>query len=522
MNNKKLLILTIGICIVLLGMFALLNTYVLWTVKKKQTGENIVKGTCISFRLEEEQDDNNNLITGINLVDTWPITDEKGKELKGYTFKLENKCDKQIDYEIVLESLKIEGENYFNSEYVKVQLDNKEIKRYSDLEKVESEEENNIRETRHLYSGIMSRYVEDNNTYNIRNHTIKIWISEDAPNSEIGKEFKSKIRVYAGQIKIPPEYKLSDEECFTYDIDTKTVTNYDINRCGTDLVLPPTINGNPVEKISLYNSNNDYSSLLTYVNLENAIYLKEIAQASFWRYVGTGKDLVIPDNVSEIDGIAFSDFNGNKLILGNGLTQIGSQAFQHYVGKNQTLIIPDSVLEISDYAFRSFSGEELYLGKSLTTIDVRAFVFYKGKKLIIPDNVRVIRHAAFANFNGEELHLPSSATSIGEEAFYNYVGTNKELVIPDSVSYIGYDAFCKYDGPSLVLGNNVEIIGPRAFYSYNGSNFTIPSKIKAISNNVFYSFLGIINIDISEADFEQVGKEDNWKNPNATLNFLVN
>ena len=147
-NNKKLF-LVIGVCALLVGMFILLNTYAYWRIKGEQSESNYVVGACLNFEFVELEDENGK-IGGFTLEGdkAMPISDEEGTTTTGYTFKIENTCDKAVDYQVVLESLKIvnpetsayyPNEKYFSDNKIKIQLDNGAIKTYNKYDEVDAD-----------------------------------------------------------------------------------------------------------------------------------------------------------------------------------------------------------------------------------------------------------------------------------------------------------------------------------------------------------------------------------------------
>ena len=495
MTSKKKTFFAIGIAVFLIGLFILLNTYAFWRLKGEQSDSNYVVGACLSFEFVEtpDPDHEGETIGGFDLTDTWPISDEEGIATTGYTFKIKNNCAEDVNYQVVLESLKTQNENYFDNDYIKLQLDNKGINRYSALDNVDNDTTDNhpenIRETKEVYAGVIPGTDKDteNNIKSEVTHTIRIWVSSDAENDQIGKEFKSRIKVFAGQGVPEPDIAVTPEECFTFDASTGTITGYDYQTCGTEsLVIPATIGGVMVKKISFDQNGSVVQQNWGYLDLSKATGLEYIDRYSFLRYVGTGYDLVIPDNVSFIGQQAFQDFNGSKIIFGDKLNEIGLSAFYYYKGEDengvkQELVIPDSVTEIG----------------------AAAFLCFDGSNLILSNNLNVVKYSTFNH----------------------YVG-NGPLIIPDSVQSVGNNAFALFNGSDLILGSGLKEIGYGAFSAYTGNPFTIPSNITSIGQAAFGYYSGVININMSETDFNDPNKVtliSGWRSTvNTTLNYLVN
>ena len=499
----KSLMLTVLI-IVSICLITITLTYSFWLIKRSQSKDNSILGACLDLEFEDALENINGIT--INKANGWPISDYEGLNNNDnkYTFKVVNKCSRDVDYIIGIEDLLEATNNKFSYSSITVALDGNKIGTIAELETIDYGTGNPSKK--------LSIETVSKNGYN--EHTFQIWINETSTIQEASNIFKTKLFVVAGQgiikhdagsnsvdiqtgesdfiIDDESSLGLSDESCFRVDSNNPNkVTFYNVSTCGTRLVLPPTINGNPVELLYL---RFDISESLTYVNLENAIYLKEIDNGTFQEYVGTNQELVIPNSVTKIGNLAFKNFSGSNLVLSNNLTTIGYSAFYEYVGENKELIIPDSVTQIGDEAFYKFMGTNLVLGDNLTSIGFMSFENYKGtnQELIIPNNVETIGSSAFNSFVGTNLILSNNLVSIGAGAFQYYSGKNQELTIPDTVKTIDAEAFRSFSGTKLVLGNDLETIGTNTFMCYQGENqeLVIPNNVTEIGMGAFRWFIG--------------------------------
>ena len=495
MNKKRLFIVTIlGITLALL--LSLLAGYMYWCFSKPKSVTNKRYDTCLSIKYDLE---------GITLSNTVPMTDDDGLNQQGYNFKVINKCEEDLSYLVVLDSVE-ESKAMINPEYVKISVDRGLILNYRDLSDATPEFiDYKPKASKEIYNGQIPRGVSG--MAKEVEHNIKMWISSDLPTEEIGKEFLGKLRVIVGQQLPEQEYALTPGSCFEFDSITGTIIGYDEEQCSTDyLVIPQKINGIIVEKIDFLgnpknnNECQDCKINWEYIDLSSATELKVIGKSCFDGYMGIGQQLIIPNSVNTIDDRAFQHYIGTNLTLGNGIETISSKAFLHYVGTGKELSIPNSVKTIGGETFSSFNGRNLKLGNSINVIDSSAFKSFIGtdQKLNIPDSTTIIGISAFESYNGTALTLGSSLNTIKNRAFLNYYGTNIELVIPDSVKNIGSSVFLKYSGNNLVLGSGLSTIG----------------------DNAFNSFKGTINVKMSETSFNIVSKNDVWKNEFATLHFL--
>ena len=144
---------------------------------------------------------------------------------------------------------------------------------------------------------------------------------------------------------------------------TITITDYDINIGGIDVVIPSTIDGKTVVAIG---DNAFYAKALStetsMLNKSNIQFMsnkedREIAAVS----LGDIKSVVIPSTVKSIGERAFANNQISSVTLSNGLETIGEVAFT----KNQltTITIPKSVTNIGSSAFYKGSSSNPNLTK---------------------------------------------------------------------------------------------------------------------------------------------------------------
>lgn len=164
-----------------------------------------------------------------------------------------------------------------------------------------------------------------------------------------------------------------------------------------------------------------------------------------------------------------------KIVIGNGVTSIGSNAFYQCSDMQATLDLSDA--------------------KALTSIGNNAF--YGCKKLTgslkIPDSVTEIGAEAFLDCNNlsGNFELPEGLQSVGNDAFYNCYNLTGGLKLPDTVTSIGTGAFyncAKLDG-YLVLSSSLTKIPQNAFnHCVNlkvEDKLVIPNSVTVIENSAF-------------------------------------
>ena len=256
-------------------------------------------------------------------------------------------------------------------------------------------------------------------------------------------------------------------------------------------------------------------------------------------YLGTDKEVVIPDGVTQIgDGsihVFVNSGSGNggfsssvfrncdiiSVIIPNSVTKIEAHAFE-YCKNLKNIIFPDSVTYIGNGAFSDCS--------SLTSV-------------IIPDSITNIEGSAFSNCstlekivveeNNPIYDSRDNCNGIIETSSNELITGCKNTVIPNSISSIGADVFYRCSGlTSITIPNNVTSIGRKAFSAGSSlekiivdednpvydsrdncnaiiktssnelllgcKNTVIPDNVTSIGNGAFSGCSGLTSIDIPD------------------------
>ncbi len=196
------------------------------------------------------------------------------------------------------------------------------------------------------------------------------------------------------------------------------------------------------------------------------------------------KDLVIPNDITEIKNYAFYNCRGlTSVTLGNSVTSIGEDAFQNCSGLT-SVTLGNSVTSIGSSAFSSCTG--------LTSIT-------------IPNSVTTIGNYAFYNCSGlTSITIPNSVTSIGGCAFLYCTGLTS-VTIPNSVTSIGEYAFNYCDGLTSVNFNaeNCTSMGSSSYPVFEGcpnlKTINIGNSVKTIPNYAFYGCTGLTSVTIGNS-----------------------
>ncbi len=162
-TNKKAIITVLSILLVLSIMLS--TTYALFM--KVNTLDNTESYTSGILDVTVEEG------TALTLSNTLPMTDEEGSALTPYTFKVTNTGN--LTYTFDLKLLSTTTSNQINPAYIKVKLDDNSPVTLSSL-------------SNGLIASDLTLNPSDSVTMSVR-----IWLSIDTPNTEIGKSFSAKI-----------------------------------------------------------------------------------------------------------------------------------------------------------------------------------------------------------------------------------------------------------------------------------------------------------------------------------------
>ena len=163
MNKKKIMIIVSSIILVLVALFT--TTYSLFY--KEDVAANPSNYSTGILQIEATS-----LSDTISLDSALPMTDEEGIETTPYVFSIKNTGN--VDYKFDVKLLSTSS-NTINSQYIKLKIDN-------DNPVVLSSLTNSI-----IKSNVVVKAKESINI------TLRVWLSKDTPNTEIGKTFNSQI-----------------------------------------------------------------------------------------------------------------------------------------------------------------------------------------------------------------------------------------------------------------------------------------------------------------------------------------
>ena len=197
--NKKFIII-LSILGVLLGVSLFLGiSYAYYIVSVSQTNKNIVKSSCLSLSISNEEN-------VIKLEKQIPIRNEEGKNLTPYTFTITNTCNSFMAYSLNLEEL--EGST-LSSKYIMTMINDKDYVNMASLSSTGNYYDSSV-ESRVLATGSLGANASID-------YSLRLWMDEATPltSDAMNKSFKSKIVVVATPTKTVDFDYTGTEQVFT-------------------------------------------------------------------------------------------------------------------------------------------------------------------------------------------------------------------------------------------------------------------------------------------------------------------
>ncbi len=275
---------------------------------------------------------------------------------------------------------------------------------------------------------------------------------------------------------------------------------------------------------NLYSCDKKLGGGLYWTMNEKGIHFRQIAVA------GSGP---IPD-YGEEDWPVWTDNYVTRVVIGSGVTRVGSYAFAHLEYLSE-IYMPDTLTSIGDHAFTfgfqvpiystvtipagvksigtgAFSDCECLcavrvMGGNSVYSSVDGAVYNRSKtellfvpegyagELKVPDSVKTIAPGACrgcAHINS--VTLPEGLTTIGEEAFKG-CGELTEITIPAGVKEIPAEAFSECTRlEEATIPDSVTAIGPWAFSCRWLSTVHMGSGVKTIGENAFGGCVCLANV----------------------------
>lgn len=212
-----------------------------------------------------------------------------------------------------------------------------------------------------------------------------------------------------------------------------------------------------------------------------------------------------------------------KLIINEGITEIGESAFQDFSNLSGTLVLPESLTSIHSQAFYNCDGitGELILPERLTYIGGNAFASCNGLSgdLVIPDSVTEIVSQAFYGCTGLDgtLILSENLEIIGQRAFGTCLNLTGDIVIPKSVAKldVGHTFDQCENIHSIAFANPECVIGDDYYSTTYHLEEIMPTSVivKGYYDSTAYEYAKKFNRTFNEYIVEEsgaCGDDTNW------------
>lgn len=254
------------------------------------------------------------------------------------------------------------------------------------------------------------------------------------------------------------------EAQFTYTSNGNAITITGFIGDATELVVPDTIDGQPVARIGEY-------AFSFYTNLNS---------------------ISIPDSVTSIGIFAFQHcVNLKSVSIGSGVNDMPDSAF--YLCNRLTTITIDE----SNASYSSLDG--VWFNKYHTIL--LGFPAGRSGGYAVPGSVNIIGRVAFYSCSGlTSIAIGNSVNTILDNAFYGCTGLTN-VILPDSVTALGTRAFESCSGlVDVTIGSGVTNIQENTFSSCTSlANVSLGNHLSVLGNSAFYNCTGLTNFVIGES-----------------------
>lgn len=212
--------------------------------------------------------------------------------------------------------------------------------------------------------------------------------------------------------------------------------------------------------------------------------------------VSNAKTIILPDTVTSIGNYAFNNARAEKIVFGNGVTELPSECCS-FAQNLKEVVLPNDLITIGDSAFYYTALEGcLHLPNSVTTLKSRAFGHTKLEAIRLGPNVSSLSNTAFeASYQLLDVINESSLT---EEQILNAGSYGSILSVIQSVDQRGTvgveENGIKY---YIAYGSTEKIV-----IGYEGESgiFTIPNGYSRIKSYAFCENDNIKEVNLGEID----------------------
>ena len=229
-----------------------------------------------------------------------------------------------------------------------------------------------------------------------------------------------------------------------------------------------------------------------------------------WKLTGTGSSLTLTISGSgkisdyESDSLPWKSYVNkiNKIIIGSGITELGTSAFTQMSNVTE-VSIPGTVTSIGWSCFAGCTSlSRIQIPDGVKMIGGSAFSDCRSlTSLTIPDRVSNIFNYTFSGCSSlKNIEIPDGVTFIGISAFAG-CSSLTGIQIPDSVRYLSAKTFCGCKNlRSIKLPESMTSIGFDTFEGCSSlASISIPDGVTTLYENVFEGCSSLTSVTIPDS-----------------------
>ena len=456
-SKKKISLVILSLC--LIGIVAIGISYAWWRFTAIQDKTNVGISKCFKLELSNESD-------AINLINTYPITDEEGRKLTPYTFTLTNTCALSAEYKLNMEML--EGTT-LNSKYVAVMVNNGNINLLSSYDTATTVIDGST-ESRILDTGILGPNGS-------KDYSVSLWMDKSVTLEDDvkNKVFKSKIVVNA---EATNKEFLKDKIVQLAQSDTVNLASDDAD--------------NNVRYIGKDPSNYVYFNCSDYTN-------PTADTCELWRIIGVfnnvtksdgSKDNLVKIIRADSLGVYYWDYKGKG--VGTSTDFYGSSDWTD----SQLMMM----LNPTNYLKSGYTNSNDIISSENQQLYSKMGSYYNGTKGCEP--AYVASGASFscteADFTSTGLKNDTTRNAI-EEVVWNLGGTDADKTSTASMFYTAERGTTVYSGYATTWTGKIGLMYP-SDYGYATSGGTTKDRAACLAKELF-NWLNTDSTDCYKNDY---------------------
>lgn len=198
-KNNMGIVIVIVLMITIIALIAVFTySYALWMQTHFQSTPNLVATGCFNVSLTDIN--NEGTASSINLNNTYPLSDNKGKKLTPYQFTISNTCNVKAQYKIALSSL---NNSTLNKQYIKYMFNDSNsngainLLTSATITSLDNETLSIINNNNNPYTVISSYLMAEGslNAGESKTYNLRLWMDSNASYQQMNQTFNGVISV---------------------------------------------------------------------------------------------------------------------------------------------------------------------------------------------------------------------------------------------------------------------------------------------------------------------------------------